>query len=182
MLFHIHSYIAVLTSLLYEENPTDSIFSNIDCRDKLLVWVFIYFIDSYLSITIWIDIHLGIIHPEDCFLSQTESSSAAGWLRKSNCAEDQDEEIQLSTARKLATLLIDSQCCIYSQWFSGETYITFQTPFLGIFISLILPSCCIICCFPHSGTLWIGNSSTPIWGILLGDLSAALVSTNNAVV
>jgi hypothetical protein len=72
-------------------------------------------------ITIWVDCHLGVVKPEDCLLSQTDSSSAAGWLRKSNFAEDQDEEIQLSTARKLAALLIDSQCCIYSQWFSGET-------------------------------------------------------------
>jgi len=53
--------------------------------------------------------------------SLSTHASAAGWLRKSNFAEDQDEEIQLSTARKLAALLIDSQCCIYSQWFSGET-------------------------------------------------------------
>jgi hypothetical protein len=45
-------------------------------------------------------------------LSQTDNSTAAGWLRKSN--------IQLSTARKLATLLIESKSCIYSQWFSGE--------------------------------------------------------------
>jgi hypothetical protein len=71
-------------------------------------------------ITIWIDISLGIIQPEDCILSQMDSSSAAGWLRKTNFADSQDEEIQLQTARKLATLLIDSQSCIYSQWFSGE--------------------------------------------------------------
>ena len=71
-------------------------------------------------ITIWIDISLGIIQPEDCILSQTDSSLAAGWLRKTNFADSQDEEIQLQTAKKLATLLIDSQSCIYSQWFLGE--------------------------------------------------------------
>jgi hypothetical protein len=71
-------------------------------------------------VTIWIDILLDNIHPEDCFLSQTDSSSAAGWLCKSNFADDRDEEIQLSTTRKLATLLIDSQCCVLSQWFLGE--------------------------------------------------------------
>ncbi len=71
-------------------------------------------------ITIWIDISLGIIQPEDCILSQTDSSLAAGWLRKTNFADSQDEGIQLQTARKLATLLIDSQSCIYSQWFLGE--------------------------------------------------------------
>jgi hypothetical protein len=71
-------------------------------------------------ITIWVDILQGITQPEDCILSQTDSSSAAGWLRKSNFADSHDEEIQLHTARKLATLLIDSNSCIYSQWFSGE--------------------------------------------------------------
>jgi hypothetical protein len=71
-------------------------------------------------VTILIDILLGLVQPEDCILSQTDSSLAAGWLRKSNFAESQDEEIQLCNARKLATLLIDSHSCIYSQWFSGE--------------------------------------------------------------
>jgi hypothetical protein len=71
-------------------------------------------------VTIWIDILLGLVQPEDCISSQTDSSSAAGWLRKSNFAESQDEEIQLCTARKLTTLLIDSHSCIYSQWFSGD--------------------------------------------------------------
>ena len=42
-------------------------------------------------VTIWVDIILGLVQPEDCLLSQTDSSSAAGWLRKSNFAETQDE-------------------------------------------------------------------------------------------
>jgi hypothetical protein len=71
-------------------------------------------------VTIWVDIILGLVQPEDCLLSQTDSSSAAGWLRKSNFSEAQDEEIQLCTARRLATLLINSNSCIYSQWFSGD--------------------------------------------------------------
>jgi hypothetical protein len=76
------------------------------------------FISSVINI--WIDITLGLIQPEDCILSQTDSSSAARWLRKSNFTDAKDEEIQLNTARKLATILIDSQSCIYSQWFSGN--------------------------------------------------------------
>jgi hypothetical protein len=71
-------------------------------------------------ITIWIEIINKDILPEDCLWSQTDSSSAAGWLRKSNFADDRDEEIQLTTARRLASLLIDEQCCIYSQWFLGD--------------------------------------------------------------
>ncbi len=37
-------------------------------------------------------------------MSQTDSSSALGWLRKSNFADEEDESIQLTTARKLAEL------------------------------------------------------------------------------
>jgi len=69
---------------------------------------------------IWVDIVAVRILPEDCLLSQTTSSTSAGWLRKSNFADNLDEDIQLATARRLATLIIDSQCCIYSQWFSGD--------------------------------------------------------------
>jgi len=47
--------------------------------------------------------------------------SAAGWLRKSNFAKEDDEHIQLAKARKLASLLIDTKSCIYSQWFLGES-------------------------------------------------------------
>jgi hypothetical protein len=71
-------------------------------------------------ITIWVDILSSDISPEDSIWSQPDSSSAAGWLRKSNFAEDFDEFIQLSTARKLASLLIGSESCLDSQWFSGD--------------------------------------------------------------
>jgi hypothetical protein len=63
----------------------------------------------------------GRIKSEDCILSQTDNTSAAGWLRKSNFADEDDECIQLVTARKLSSLVIASQSCLYSQWFSGES-------------------------------------------------------------
>jgi hypothetical protein len=72
-------------------------------------------------ITIWVDVIKGDIHPEDCIYSQTDNMSAAGWLHKSNFAKEDDEHIQLATARKLASLLIDTKSCIYSQWFLGES-------------------------------------------------------------
>ncbi len=71
-------------------------------------------------ITIWVDILEGIILPEDCLLSQTDNSTAAGWLCKSNFVDGQDENTQLSTASKLAAMTIESQCCIFSQWFLGD--------------------------------------------------------------
>jgi hypothetical protein len=63
-------------------------------------------------ITICVDILAGIIIPEDCILSQTDDSPASGWLRKSNFVDDWDEIIQLATSRKLASMTIESQCCI----------------------------------------------------------------------
>jgi len=71
-------------------------------------------------ISIWVEIKVNQIKFEDCILSQTDNTLAAGWLRKSNFAEDTDEFIQLTTARQLAALLIDTKSCIYSQWFPGE--------------------------------------------------------------
>jgi hypothetical protein len=71
-------------------------------------------------ITIWVDASRSKIQAEDCILSQSDSTSAAGWLRKSNFADDTDEFVQLSIARKLASLMIDTRSCLYSQWFSGD--------------------------------------------------------------
>jgi hypothetical protein len=74
-----------------------------------------------LRISIWIDIIHKNINPEDCLLSQTDNTTAAGVLKKSNFAEENDEFVQLQTARKLATLVIESESCTYSQWFPGES-------------------------------------------------------------
>ncbi len=71
-------------------------------------------------ITIWIDVLSKDIELESCILSQTDSSTAAGWLRKSNFADTENEAVQLTMARHLAMLLIESKCCLYSQWFPGD--------------------------------------------------------------
>jgi len=71
-------------------------------------------------ISIWLDIFLGAIEPESCLLSQTDSTTAMGWLRKTNFADKLDEAVQLATARKLADLVLNSESCLYSQWFSGS--------------------------------------------------------------
>ncbi len=71
-------------------------------------------------ITIWIDIVNRQVAPESCILSQSDSSSATGWLRKSNFVDCHEEIVQMTTARHLATLVMKSKCCLYSQWFAGE--------------------------------------------------------------
>jgi hypothetical protein len=66
------------------------------------------------------DFFHNTLERESCLLSQTDSSSASGWLRKSNFADRENEKVQLATARKLAELLILSECSLYSQWFPGK--------------------------------------------------------------
>jgi hypothetical protein len=57
---------------------------------------------------------------ESCVLSQTDSTTAAGWINKSNFTESKDEIVQLYTARKLASIIIEAESCLYSQWFQGD--------------------------------------------------------------
>ncbi len=71
-------------------------------------------------INIWIDILMDNVPAESCFLSQTDSSTAAGWLRKLNFADDINSMVQLTTARHLAKLVMKAESCLYSQWFAGE--------------------------------------------------------------
>jgi len=70
-------------------------------------------------ITIWVDVINNIIIQEDCLLSQTDSTTANGWLRESNFSDSGDKVAQLTTARQLAKLVINSKSCLCSQWFAG---------------------------------------------------------------
>jgi hypothetical protein len=70
-------------------------------------------------ITIWIDVLSNDIPPESCILSQSDSSTASGWLRKSNFADYNTEVAQMTTARQLASIILKSKSCLYSQWFPG---------------------------------------------------------------
>ena len=73
-------------------------------------------------ITIWIDIINDNISLEDCILSQSDSTSATGWLRKSNFSDSEDSIAQMITTRHLAALILNSKSCLYSQWFKwGRT-------------------------------------------------------------
>jgi hypothetical protein len=59
------------------------------------------------------------IEEEAFILSQTDSTSAAGWLHKSNFAEVEDEITQMTKAQQLATIIIRSKGCLYSRWLEG---------------------------------------------------------------
>jgi len=57
--------------------------------------------------TIWVELLAGRISPLSCVLSQTDSTSADGWLKKSNFCEF-ESPAQLVAARHLATLVINA--------------------------------------------------------------------------
>jgi hypothetical protein len=77
----------------------------VDCRLRMLLNSLEFLA---CTITIWVEASGDNISSESCILSQTDSSTAAGWLRKSNFADKVDEAVQLTTAHQLARILIDT--------------------------------------------------------------------------
>jgi hypothetical protein len=75
------------------------------------------FIASFISF--WIGILDGTIKAGDCVLSETDSTSAQGWLYKSNF-DDSDQEIQMLIARKMAEIANAASIVLYSQWLPGK--------------------------------------------------------------
>ena len=72
----------------------------------------------------WVDILAGRLKSQDCVLSMTDSTTAEGWLKKSNFSELGESPIQASArieaCRKQATLFMSLGIKCYSQWFAGE--------------------------------------------------------------
>ena len=74
------------------------------------------FIASIISV--WIEILDGA-PSQSCFLSFADNTSAVGWLHKANVNEITNKPLEIAT-RKFATLLIQANCCLYSQHFKGS--------------------------------------------------------------
>ena len=76
-------------------------------------------------ITPWIDIIKGRLNPGDCALSMTDSTTAEGWVQKSNFVEPDDNPIQVTTrvdvARKYSLIFMQAGVKGYSQWFAGKS-------------------------------------------------------------
>ena len=72
----------------------------------------------------WIDHIEGNLPTLSCVLSGTDSTTAEGWLRKSNFVshgeKDADAAVKLATAWKLADMLIETNTMLHSQWFQGK--------------------------------------------------------------
>ena len=72
----------------------------------------------------WIDILADDLPPQSCSISLTDNTTSAGWLRKSNFADDNDKTphmlAKLHVARSHASRFIDHDIKEYSQWFPGK--------------------------------------------------------------
>jgi hypothetical protein len=75
-------------------------------------------------ITPWIDIINGRINRGDCALSMTDSTTAEGWMHKTNFREGDDDQEQINArieaARKFALDFTQHGLKSYSQWFPGK--------------------------------------------------------------
>ena len=76
-------------------------------------------------ITPWVDMLAHRLSRSDCALSMTDSTTSAGWLRRSSFREvdDSDTLVEATTriniARHHASLFLNADVMEYSQWFEG---------------------------------------------------------------
>ena len=80
---------------------------------------------EHISSTIgpWIDIIDNDLPPSSCILSMTDSTTSAGWLRKSNFANTNETKLhhqaKMEVSRMHATRMMKHNIREYSQWFPG---------------------------------------------------------------
>jgi hypothetical protein len=67
----------------------------------------------------WMEFHETDVAELEVILCQGNSTSAAGWIRKSNFDEE-IQSLQLEIARALATMFMEHNTSLYSQWFRGD--------------------------------------------------------------
>ena len=72
----------------------------------------------------WMDILMGDLQPLSCSISLTDSTTSAGWLRKSNFVDHGDDKkhslAKIQVSRAHAARFIDNDIREYSQWFPGK--------------------------------------------------------------
>jgi hypothetical protein len=69
-------------------------------------------------ISVWMAITKNYTEKETCFLALGDNSSAVGWLHKSNVDETKNLPLHIA-AHKYAEILLEADCCLYSQHISG---------------------------------------------------------------
>ena len=75
---------------------------------------------EFLASVIGFLLELTDAQASDCFLCETDNTTAEGWLRKSNF-EGPDHQHHLELARGLAEKLMEHDVCLYSQYYPGQT-------------------------------------------------------------
>jgi hypothetical protein len=77
-----------------------------------------------ILVSVWLDIIEGDVKALDCLLVMGDSTTAVGWLHKTRIMNKdmkvEDFQARTKVARKLATLVIENNLCLYSQWFPGK--------------------------------------------------------------
>jgi hypothetical protein len=72
----------------------------------------------------WIDIIGGCLSPGDYALLMTDSTTAEGWMKKSNFSKAGNNPIQalacVDAAKKYAQVFLDADMKGYSHWFAGK--------------------------------------------------------------
>ena len=75
-------------------------------------------------ISVWTDVLEGITQPEDCILCMGDNTSAMAWLRRSNFREKEENDkewiVKQAVARKLASIVLQANAMLYTQWFAGK--------------------------------------------------------------
>ena len=70
-------------------------------------------------VSIWIDIFEKRISKQDCLLAMGDSTTAMGWLRRTNFRDDNESNqewiVKQDVARKLAELILDLETVLYQQ-------------------------------------------------------------------
>ena len=75
------------------------------------------------NLSIWIDKLEGRLNHLDCILGMGDNTASMGWLRRSNFREKNAHDVEWlakqKIARKLAEIVLETESCLYRQWFKG---------------------------------------------------------------
>jgi hypothetical protein len=71
-------------------------------------------------ITVWVAIGNNNMPHEACFLALSDNSSTVGWMHKANIDNTKNLPLHVA-ARKYAEVLLQADCCLYSQHIAGVT-------------------------------------------------------------
>jgi hypothetical protein len=69
-------------------------------------------------VSVWLAIHKEYVEKEACFLALGDNASAVGWPHKANMDETKNSPLHIA-ARKYAEILMEADCCVYSQHIKG---------------------------------------------------------------